>query len=205
MQANPETNRVEISGRMQEEPLFSHTLYGEAFYTFSLAAPRLSGVVDMLPVTAGERLARALPKAGQTLYVAGQLRSYNMRQNGGTRLLLTVFARAIAVLEDEEQAINEIVLTGFICKPPIYRATPLSREIADVLLAVNRPYHKSDYLPVIVWGRNARFVSGLAVGAKIVVQGRVQSREYQKTLPDGSVARRVAYEVSAATVEPAIS
>lgn len=201
MEAQVENNRVELSGWVQETPTFSHSLYGEAFYSFQLVVPRLSGAEDTLPVTAGERLLPVLPEEGEALCVTGQLRSYNMQQQGVNRLLVTVFSRSITPLPAQESYINNITLRGFICKAPIYRTTPFSREIADILLAVNRPYHKSDYLPIIVWGRNARFASSLSVGDPIMVQGRVQSRHYQKTLPDGSVIFRVAYEVSAATVE----
>lgn len=201
MEATIENNHVTLSGRVQETPAFSHSLYGEAFYTFQLVVPRLSGVEDTLPVTAGERLLPVLPQEGDALYLTGQLRSYNIQQQGVNRLLVTVFSRSIMPMEEQESYTNDIMLRGFICKPPVYRTTPFSREIADILLAVNRPYHKSDYLPIIVWGRNARFASGLSVGDAIAVQGRVQSRHYQKTLPDGNVIYRIAYEVSAATLE----
>ncbi|MEL7601722.1 MAG: single-stranded DNA-binding protein [Bacillota bacterium] len=201
MEANRENNRVVISGWVQQTPSFSHSLYGEAFYTFPLVVPRLSGTEDVLPVTAGERLLPTLPEEGEELLISGQLRSYNMQCDGANRLLVTVFARGITPKPEETPYCNEISLIGYICKPPIYRTTPFAREIADLLLAVNRPYHKSDYLPVIAWGRNARFVSGLAVGDRLSVIGRVQSRPYQKSLPDGTVQFRVAYEVSAATVE----
>lgn len=201
MEAILENNRVMISGLVNEAPVFSHALYGEAFYKFPLAVPRLSGVEDVLPVTVSERLLALMPQVGDALKISGQLRSYNMQNEGGNRLLVTVFARSITKKIPEDPYYNEIHLSGYICKPPIYRTTPFSREITDVLLAVNRPYHKSDYLPVIVWGRNARYVSALTVGDKLCVSGRVQSRPYQKTLPDGTVLNRVAYEVSAATVE----
>lgn len=201
MEINCETNHVVLSGWVQEAPAFSHSLYGEDFFKFHVVAPRLSGVEDILPVMAGERLLPVLPREGDRLLITGQLRSYNLQQEGGNRLLVTVFARGIDGIEEPACYDNAISLTGFICKPPVYRTTPFSREISDLLLAVNRPYHKSDYLPVIVWGRNARFVSGLPVGSKLNVQGRVQSRPYQKTLPDGTVIHRVAYEVSASTIE----
>ncbi len=201
MEANRENNRVVISGWVQQTPSFSHSLYGEAFYTFPLVVPRLSGTEDVLPVTAGERLLPTLPEEGEELLISGQLRSYNIQCDGANRLLVTVFARGITPKPEQTPYCNEIALIGYICKPPIYRTTPFAREIADILLAVNRPYHKSDYLPVIAWGRNARFVSGLVVGDRLNVMGRVQSRPYQKSLPDGTVQFRVAYEVSAATVE----
>lgn len=202
MDSNHENNCVSIAGWVQEAPTFSHSLYGEAFYTFPLVVPRLSGVEDVLPVMAGERLLESLPCVGQHLSVTGQLRSYNMQMEGRNRLLILVFARGIEE-KREEAFCNDVLLTGFICKPPVYRMTPFSREIADLLIAVNRPYHKSDYLPVIVWGRNARFASGLAVGDKITVIGRMQSRTYQKNMPDGTAESRVAYEMSAAIIERA--
>lgn len=202
MEANFDNNRVKVSGMIKETPIFSHALYGEGFYKFELNVPRLSGVEDVLPVTVSERLLQdALGQQAQSYVISGQLRSYNMQTESGNRLLVTIFARSMEACRTETAFLNEIALSGFICKPPVYRTTPFSREITDILLAVNRPYHKSDYLPVIVWGRNARFVSGLNVGAKIKVLGRVQSRTYQKSLPDGTIFSRIAYEVSAAAVE----
>ncbi|MDL2258687.1 single-stranded DNA-binding protein [Eubacteriales bacterium OttesenSCG-928-K08] len=201
MDLTNENNQVSLSGRVLEDPLFSHELFGEAFYRFELAVPRLSGVEDVLPVTVSGRLLPCLPNAGDELLVFGQLRSYNMQTERANRLLVTVFAKSISQRRSETEGyMNEIMLTGYICKPPVYRTTPFSREIADMLLAVNRPYHKSDYLPVIAWGRNARFVGGLEVGDRLHITGRVQSRHYQKALPDGTVLERIAYEVSAATV-----
>ena len=196
-----DNNRVALFGRVLSAPQFSHALFGEAFYQFPLIVPRLSGVEDILPITASERLFLSPPQEDQEFFIGGQLRSYNMQANTGNRLLVTVFARQISEqIPSATQSRNEIILNGFICKPPVYRKTPFAREITDLLLAVNRPYHKSDYLPVIVWGRNARFASDLRVGDRLHVTGRVQSRPYQKTLLDGTAVARIAYEVSASTV-----
>ncbi len=196
-----ENNRAVISGYINRPPQYSHTLFSEAFYVFELFVPRLSGTEDVLPVTVSERLLPVLPETGDLIEVAGQLRSYNKNVNGRNRLVVTVFARSVALQADDAPCRNEIALTGFICKPPVYRTTPFAREITDLLLAVNRSYHKSDYLPIIAWGRNARYVSAAAVGDCLRVNGRLQSREYQKTMPSGETVTRVAYEVSSSTVE----
>ena len=192
-------NRVTLCGTLLSEPAYSHSLYAEAFYCCRIAAPRLSGAQDVLPVTVSERLfGEKFPKAGDMVLVSGQLRSYNRQENGVNRLILTVFAQSFSAGETVR---NEILLCGYVCKPPIYRVTPFSREIADVLLAVNRAYGKSDYIPCICWGRNARFAGTLPVGECVCMSGRIQSREYQKRLEDGSVQLRTAYEVSAGAVE----
>lgn len=201
MEATIENNAVLLAGVVEETPVFSHALYGESFYRFMLCVPRLSGVEDVLPVTVSERLLEYPLTAGMQLTLGGQLRSYNMQGEGNNRLLVTVFARSLEKKQPDAPFCNKINLHGFICKPPVYRMTPFSREITDLLLAVNRPYHKSDYLPVIVWGRNARFVGALCVGGSLYVAGRVQSRTYQKVLPDGTSMPRIAYEVSASSVE----
>lgn len=195
-----EPNRVQLSGWAEDRLAFSHTLFGENFYTFHLCVPRLSGAKDILPVTVGERALDAFPEPGAELVVMGQLRSYNRETPEGNRLLVTVFARRLFPRAPEEPYHNEIALTGYVCKPPVYRTTPFDREIADLLIAVNRAYRKSDYLPVIAWGRNARFAGGLSVGDCISVEGRIQSREYQKLRPDGSAIVRTAYEVSAGRI-----
>jgi len=218
MQPQELCNRVYLSGRLEEEPMPSHELYGEMFYTFPLLIPRLSGTDDRLPVTAGARVFSrpreqeyfngepspakgiCLPRQGDYVAITGQLRSYNVHQQGSNRLLITAFARSMEFDCEEEEARNEVTLTGFLCKPVVYRTTPFSREIADMLLAVNRAYHKSDYLPLIAWGRNARFASTLAVGDCICVSGRLQSREYQKKMADDSIVTRTAYEVSVSTI-----
>jgi len=183
---------------MLGDPTYSHSLYGEAFYSCTLSVPRLSGVEDLLPVTVSERLLFACPTQDGRIAVTGQLRSYNRQAEGANRLILTVFAQS---LEPGGEPCNEISLTGYLCKPPVYRVTPFSREIADLLLAVNRPYNKSDYIPCICWGRNARFARTLSVGECISAAGRVQSRAYQKRFEDGTAIERTAYEVSVGAIE----
>ena len=193
---------------------FSHEIYGERFYVFNLEISRLSGNADIIPITVSERLATdEMLTAGKKLLVKGQFRSYNSYENEKNRLILTVFAKDVIEVEENEEEqeeneivkkdtiTNEVVLVGYICKAPIYRQTPFGREIADVLLAVNRAYNKSDYIPTIAWGRNARFCQNLEVGTKVKVVGRVQSRMYEKKHDDGTVENRVAYEVSVGSLE----
>lgn len=195
---NETTNSVGVAGRLSGLEL-SHRIYGEAFYTFFLACGRLSENVDILPVTVSERLLARHPLCeGAGVGVTGQLRSYNKLVDGKVRLYLTIFARE---LSDCSVPQNDISLMGFVCKPPIYRVTPFGREITDMLVAVNRAYNKSDYIPCIVWGRNARYASGFAVGDKISASGRVQSRQYEKQLEDGTRTQRTAYEVSIARLQ----
>ena len=189
-------NKVFISGEIVTNAEFSHEVYGEGFYEMNLMVKRLSGQGDILPVTISERLIsdRNL-KIGDTINALGQFRSYNKLIDGKSKLMLTVFIREL-VDEMVVRNPNSIVLTGYICKPPIYRTTPFNREIADVLIAVNRSYNKSDYIPCIAWGRNARFAKNLAVGEKIAISGRIQSREYQKKVTDDDIKTMTAYEVS---------
>ena len=189
-------NRVFISGEIVTEAEFSHEVYGEGFYEMNVLVKRLSGQGDILPVTVSERLiSDGALRVGVTINALGQFRSYNKLVDGKSKLMLTVFVREL--LEDMPiRNPNSIVLTGYICKPPIYRATPFNREIADVLIAVNRSYNKSDYIPCIAWGRNARFAKNLAVGEKIAISGRIQSREYQKRITDDEIKTMTAYEVS---------
>lgn len=199
-----ENNMATISGKVVSSVEFSHEVYGEGFYYFMLDVPRLSESSDRIPVTISERLAsKDKLEIGTIIEVEGQFRSYNSYNNEGNRLLLTVFARDITFLEDEKKIKNpnQIYLNGFICKKPIYRTTPFGREITDILLAVNRPYNKSDYIPCIAWGRNARFSERLAVGDNIKVWGRIQSRSYQKKLESGEILTKVAYEVSISKME----
>jgi primosomal replication protein N len=199
-----ENNMVTISGKVVSGIEFSHEVYGEGFYYFMLEVPRLSDSNDKIPVTISERLtSKDKLEIGTIIEVEGQFRSYNSYNNEGNRLVLTVFARDITFLEDEKKIKNpnQIYLNGFICKRPIYRTTPFGREITDLLLAVNRPYNKSDYIPCIAWGRNARFSESLTVGDNIKVWGRIQSRSYQKKLDSGDVLNKVAYEVSVSKME----
>ncbi|MBQ9730462.1 MAG: single-stranded DNA-binding protein [Clostridia bacterium] len=189
-------NKVFLSGEIVSEATFSHEVYGEGFYEFFVRVYRLSGQADILPVTVSERLAqRADLVMGKSICAIGQFRSYNKIENGKSRLMLTVFIREL-LEEPQGKNPNSILLSGYICKPPVYRTTPFNREIADVLVAVNRAYNKSDYIPCIAWGRNARFVKNLKVGDRVAVSGRIQSREYQKKLSETDIRTMTAYEVS---------
>lgn len=189
-------NRVYIAGEIVSDATFSHEVYGEGFYEFFIRVMRLSGQADILPITLSERLIQGgMLCKGKSICALGQFRSYNKIENGRSRLMLTVFIREL-LDELPDKNPNSIILSGYICKPPIYRTTPFNREIADLLVAVNRAYNKSDYIPCIAWGRNARFVKNLAVGDRIAISGRIQSREYQKKLNDTDMRIMTAYEVS---------
>lgn len=193
-------NRVYLSGKIASEPVFSHEVYGEGFYDINLQVNRLSEQFDTIPITISERLFKDFDlRIGREIAVNGQFRSYNKFVDGKSKLMLTVFVRELLEPKSNQNC-NIIELAGFICKEPIYRTTPFKREICDVLLAVNRAYNKSDYLPCIAWGRNARFVSGLAVGEKLYLTGRIQSRTYQKRIDDENIETRIAYEVSVSKV-----
>ena len=191
-----DNNKVFIRGEIVTEAEFSHEVYGEGFYEIFVEVKRLSGQGDILPVTISERLITGKGlKVGDTINALGQFRSYNKLVDGKSKLMLTVFVREL--LEDNPiKNPNSIVLCGYVCKPPTYRTTPFNREIADILIAVNRSYNKSDYIPCIAWGRNARFAKNLAVGEKIGISGRIQSREYQKRINDEEIKIMTAYEVS---------
>jgi primosomal replication protein N len=194
-------NTLSLTGTIAEMPAFSHDVFGESFYQFMLAVPRLSGVNDILPVTASERLLDLVsPTPDMPLHLEGQVRSYNKMVDGAGRLLITAFAQRLEPPEGHENP-NLVLLTGALCKPPAYRTTPFGREIADMMLAVNRAFGKSDYIPCIAWGRNARYASRLSVGEMLTLEGRLQSRPYQKQLPDGTVLDKVAYEVSVSRME----
>ncbi|MBC2582479.1 single-stranded DNA-binding protein [Clostridium sp. DJ247] len=195
-------NKIYLEGEVVSELEFSHEMYGEGFYTFFIEVPRLSDAKDELFVTVSERLISGINiKIGSQLVIEGQLRSYNKFVDGSNRLILTVFARNISVCEERSKNPNQIFLDGFICKQPVYRTTPFGREISDMLLAVNRAYNKSDYIPTIAWGRNSRFCKTLAVGDNIRIWGRLQSREYQKKISDSEIIKKVAYEVSISKME----
>lgn len=183
-------------GEIVSEATFSHEVYGEGFYECFVKVMRLSGQADILPITISERLIEGNDlKVGSTICAIGQFRSYNKLENGKSRLMLTIFIREL-LEEAPSKNPNNIVLSGYICKPPVYRTTPFNREIADLLIAVNRAYNKSDYIPCIAWGRNARFVKNLSVGDKVALSGRIQSREYQKKISDYEAKTMTAYEVS---------
>ena len=202
-----DTNTVQIVGIVSKEKEFSHEMYGEKFYNMEVEVPRLSESMDLLPVTISERLLLNLDiKPGINVIIRGQLRSYNRFVDSYNRLILTIFAREIKIpdeidLEELRKKPNEIFLDGYICKNPVYRVTPFGREISDILLAVNRAYNKSDYIPSIAWGRNARFCENLLVGDHIRIWGRIQSREYQKRSNKNDIETRMAYEVSISKLE----
>ncbi len=204
-QRSANANVVCVVGRYHSDIEFSHKVYGEGFYTFKILVPRLSDYSDILPVTVSERLICDIDieSCRQDIKIDGQLRSYNKFVDGSNRLILTIFARELSLLEDPEEVKNpnQISLDGYICKNPLYRTTPFGREITDILIAVNRPYGKSDYIPCIAWGRNARFSEKLKVGDRIKIWGRIQSREYQKRQFDGQVINKTAYEVSISKME----
>ena len=207
-----DNNHLILMGKVTSEKRFSHEIYGETFYIFDMEVPRLSDAQDIIPVTISERLIpEGTLEIGKKALIKGQFRSYNSFENEKNKLILTVFAKDI-FFEDEienetnneenkEVVSNEVILTGYICKKPIYRQTPFGREIADLLLAVNRAYNKSDYIPAIAWGRTARFCQNLEVGTEVRVTGRVQSRTYEKKFEDGTSQTRVAYEVSIGSLE----
>ena len=189
-------NSIQLRGHVCQPLQFGHELFGEQFFVTTLRVPRLSGAEDFLPITLSERLLIDEPiAAGSILCLDGQLRSYNKVVEGSGRLLITAFAQRLLPEEDEENP-NRVQLTGALCKAPSYRTTPFGREIADLMLAVNRSYGKSDYIPCITWGRTARYAANLKIGDKVQLVGRFQSRNYQKQLPDGTILNKVAYEVS---------
>lgn len=202
-----ENNRVCIIGEIVSEFTFSHEVFGEGFYIANVSVNRLSDMVDVIPLMISERLIDVTKDyRGMKIEVAGQFRSYNRHEGTKNKLVLSIFVRELRFIEEDEMPeeqskSNQIFLDGFVCKPPIYRKTPLGREIADILVAVNRPYGKSDYIPCIAWGRNARFAGGLEVGSHLQVSGRVQSREYTKKIGEEEVERRVAYEVSVSKID----
>ena len=199
---NP-NNRIVAAGRLEEGLELSHEVMNEAFYTGTLLVKRLSGAVDRLPVTIpGKLLAVSEMSRDRMMLVTGQVRSYNKVVDGSGRLMVTLFAQSMAETQ-ENDTMNRVSLTGVLCKPPIYRSTPFGREICDMMLAVNRAFGKSDYIPCIAWGRNAQYASRFHVGDKLRITGRLQSREYQKMLENGEYMTRNAYEVSAFTLEAA--
>ena len=203
---NMENNEVEVIGTVESELEFSHEVYGEGFYSFVLNVKRLSDISDFILITVSERLLNGLKLSpGTDVCITGQFRSYNNYTSNDRKLLLTVFAKDIRIPEESEIEKNQnyIYLNGYVCKAPSYRTTPFGREIADILLAVNRQYNKSDYIPCIAWGRNARFAAELSVGDNIRVWGRVQSREYLKKISEDELINKTAYEVSVSKLEAA--
>ena len=199
-----ENNQVSIMGKVASGFTFSHQVYGEGFYLVDVLVKRLSDSEDRIPLMVSERLVDVTRDyEGEYIMVQGQFRSYNRHEEKKNRLVLSVFVRELTFVEEADDSIktNQIFLDGYICKPPVYRKTPLGREIADLLLAVNRPYGKSDYIPCICWGRNARYASAFEVGGHVLIWGRIQSREYIKKLGENETEKRVAYEVSVSKLE----
>lgn len=186
-----ENNVVNLRGELDNKLEFSHEIFGEKFYNMKIKINRLSDSFDILPMTVSERLLQDIDLDKQNLVnVVGQLRSYNKTLNNKNRLVLTVFVREIKSIDEENKDPNSIFLDGYVCKEPVYRKTPLGREITDLLVAINRPYNKSDYIPSIVWGRNAKFAKNLKVGDRIQLWGRVQSREYEKKIDENNVVKK---------------
>ena len=199
-----ENNQVSIIGKVASSFTFSHQVFGEGFYLVDVLVKRLSDSEDRIPLMVSERLVDVSQDyEGEYIMVQGQFRSYNRHEEKKNRLVLSVFVRELSFVEEADESIkaNQIFLDGYICKPPVYRKTPLGREIADLLLAVNRPYGKSDYIPCICWGRNARYASAFEVGGHVLLWGRIQSREYIKKLGENETEKRTAYEVSVSKLE----
>ena len=203
-----ENNQVSIVGEIVSDFSYSHEVYGEGFFVVEVAVNRLSNYADYIPLMVSERLIDTTQSyIGEKIHVTGQFRSYNRHEETKNRLILSVFVRELEFVdeymenEDEERKSNYITLDGYVCKAPVYRKTPLGREIADLLVAVNRSYGKSDYIPCICWGRNARYASAFEVGGHVLIWGRIQSREYMKRIGENETEKRVAYEVSVSKLE----
>ena len=199
-----ENNKVSVIGEIVSDFTFSHEVFGEGFYMVELSVNRLSEQADIIPLMVSERLVDVHKDyKGCTMEAVGQFRSYNRHEEKKNRLVLSVFAREVEFVEDDDENMksNAIFLDGYICKPPVYRKTPLGREIADLLIAVNRPYGKSDYIPCICWGRNARYASAFQVGGHVLIWGRIQSREYVKKISEEETQKRIAYEISVSKLE----
>jgi len=200
-----ENNFVTLGGVVSSTLEESHEIYGEKFYRFYIEVDRLSGMSDKIPVIISERLIDVSDFGiGKLIKIHGQYRSYNqVTETGKSKLILSVFVKDIETenLDEKTRMLNELTLIGCMCKPPIYRKTPLGRDIADILVAVNRAYNKSDYIPCILWGRNAKFCQNLGIGTNVKLEGRIQAREYEKKYEDGTVEKRVAYEVSVSKFE----
>lgn len=202
MDEKMKNNNVLLTGKIVSEPEYSHEVYGEQFYNLFLDVNRKSDIADVIPLTISERLFDVSKECiGTVISVSGQLRSFNRHEKSKNRLILSVFVRDIEIITDEYEDENKIMLDGFICKDVVYRKTPLGREVADVLIAVNRSYGKSDYIPCICWGRNARFASTFPFGTHVQFIGRIQSREYIKKYEDGTEEHRTAYEVSVSKID----
>lgn len=195
-------NEARIVGFVDSYLTYSHEVHTERFYRFSVRAQRLSSNEDVIVVTVSDRMLTQIKiEPGKKLMITGQFRSYNNYTDNGIKLILTLFAKELEEADEDEELDNEVYLNGFICKPVVYRVTPFGREIADILLAVNRAYNKSDYIPCIAWGRNARFAKNLVIGQNVRLWGRMQSREYQKKLSEDETVTKTAYEVSVSKLD----
>ena len=193
------TNSITLRGSLLELPEFSHENHGKRFFSFSLEIPRLSGAVDILPVIASEAIMNSIDlSGGEMLKVTGQIRSHNSRSNGVRHLLIFIFATNICA--EDSEPINEVILSGFLCKEPIFRRTPLGREICDIMLAIPRAFRRADYLPCILWGKTAQEISQCHTRDQIYINGRLQSRIYTKLTEEGA-QERTAYEISALSAE----
>ncbi len=196
-----ENNFISLQGMVDGDISYSHNVLNEEFYKFTLKVSRLSGVVDSIPVTVAKKLIETNElKSGDFITLTGQLRSYNKNYENRTRLILTAFAKSITDSEKEDENPNSVVLNGYVCKEPTYRKTPFGREITDVIIAVNRAFNRSDYIPTICWGKNAVLCKDLPVGTNVLIKGRLQSREYTKRNGD-DFEIRTAYEVSVGEIE----
>ena len=197
------TNQAIVAGEVITEFQFSHEIFGEGFYTLKIQVRRLSDATDEIPLLISERLVDVTKNyIGRKLEAKGQFRSYNKHESEKNHLILSLFVRELEWIDSyENRKPNYIMLDGYICKEPVYRMTPLGREICDILLAVNRAYGKSDYIPCICWGRNARFAGNLEIGSHIQVLGRIQSRKYQKKVGENQIISRTAYEISVNKLE----
>ncbi len=196
---NSETNRIRLAGRVEEDAVYSHSMFGEKFYNVKLAVKRRSGNTDTLNITLSDRLTADMPRAGEDISVSGQIRTYNEVSDEGNRLKIIVFCQRAP--EPASFHVNEVYLKGYLCRKPYYRITPSGRELCDIMLAVNRYGGKSDYIPCIAWGRNARYMDTLDIGTPVSFSGRLQSRIYTKVNPDGSAITKTAYEVSVMSLE----
>ena len=201
-----DTNQVSVAGEVMNDFKFSHDVFGEGFYIINIYVPRLSKTYDIIPVMVSDRIINVKEELrGKQVEITGQFRSYNRHEDNKNRLILSVFAREIRIIEEDEDTsqlkTNHIFLDGYVCKEPVYRKTPLGREISDLLIAVNRPYGKSDYIPCICWGRNARYAGTFEVGGHLHIYGRIQSREYQKKIGEDKYDTRIAYEISVNKLE----
>ena len=198
------SNQITLSGTVAVAPVISHKVYGEEFLEFQLHVRRTSGFVDVIPVTISKRLISENEIGiDDQILIEGQIRTYNRIQEGKNKLIITVFARKLVKIEYEDYYKDEniVILEGYICRPPLYRVSPLGREISDVMIAVNRMYGKSDYVPCIAWGRNAKFTESMSVGKKMKIIGRIQSREYKKRGQDGQLIPGIAREISIHKIE----